>query len=75
MGVFIVPGPTAFTRVVGPGVLDERLGNENAGVVDERVDAPEPGDTFGDRTLRRLPIGDVAGNEPLIATVTARRAS
>ena len=30
-------------RVIGLGVLGERLGDENAGVVDQRVDAPEPG--------------------------------
>jgi hypothetical protein len=28
-------------RVVGLGVLRERFGDEDAGVVDERVDAPE----------------------------------
>src|SRR5258708_4132695 len=45
----------------GP-LLGERFGDEDAGVVDERVDPPEPGHPFGDRTLGRLPIGDVAGH-------------
>ena len=48
--------------VVGLGVLGEGLGDEDAGVVDERVDAPEPGHALGDRALRRFPIGDVAGH-------------
>jgi hypothetical protein len=47
---------------VGLGVLGERLGDEDAGVVDERVDAPEPGHAFGDRPLGGLAIGDVAGH-------------
>jgi hypothetical protein len=38
------------------------LGNIDAGVVDERVDAPEPGDAFEDRAFCGLPIGDVAGD-------------
>src|SRR3979409_1363053 len=48
--------------VVGFGVLGEGLGDEDAGIVDERVDAPEPGHALGDHTLRRSPIGDVAGH-------------
>ena len=58
-------------RIVGLGVLSERFGDEDAGVVDERVDAPEPGHAFGDRTLGRLPIGDVAGDDHDV--VVARR--
>ena len=42
------------------GVAGEGLGDENAGVVDERVDAPEPRQTFGDRALRRFAARDVA---------------
>jgi len=49
--------------VVGLGVLGEGLGDENTGIVDERVDAPEPRHTFGDRALRRLPVGNVAGDD------------
>jgi hypothetical protein len=56
-------------RVVGLGVLSERFGDEDAGVVDERVDAPELGYAFGDRTLGRLPIGDVAGNDQDVVVV------
>src|SRR4029077_1231785 len=37
-------------------------GDEYAGVVDERIDAPEPGQALGDRTLGRLSLGDVAGH-------------
>src|SRR3981189_3803310 len=48
--------------VVGFDVLGEGLGDEDAGIVDERVDAPEPGHALGDHTLRRSPIGDVAGH-------------
>src|SRR6266478_467231 len=57
--------------VVGLGVLGERFGDEDAGVVDERVDAPEPCHAFGDRTRGRLPIGDVAGDDKNV--VVARR--
>ena len=39
--------------VVGLGVRGERFGDEDAGVVDERVDAPEPCHAFGDRTRGR----------------------
>ena len=49
--------------VVGLGVLGEGLGDEDAGVVDECVDAPESLYGFGDRTLRRLPFGNVAGDD------------
>src|SRR6516162_7794917 len=49
-------------RVVGRGVLGERLGDEDAGVIDKRVDAPEPGHSFGYRTLGGVRIGDVAGH-------------
>ena len=44
------------------GVPGERLGDEDAGVVDERVDAPEPRHGFKDHAFGRLPIGDVAGD-------------
>ena len=58
-------------RVVSPGVLSERFADKDAGIVDERVDAPEPGHTFRDCTLGRLPIGDVAGDDQ--NAVIARR--
>ena len=56
-------------RVVGLGVLGEGLGDEDAGVVDERVDAPEPRHALGNRALGRLPIGDVAGNRDDVVIV------
>jgi hypothetical protein len=49
-------------RVVGLAVLREGFRDEDAGVVDERVDAPEPRYAFGDRTLGRPPVSDVARN-------------
>jgi hypothetical protein len=54
-------------RVVGLGVLSERFGDKDAGFGDERVDAPEPGDTFVDRPLGRLPIDE----SPETATISA----
>jgi hypothetical protein len=50
------------SRVISLGISSERLGDEHASVVDERIDAPEPGHAFGDRTLGRLPVGNVAGH-------------
>lgn len=47
--------------VVVLGVLGKWLGDEDASVVDERVDAPEAGHAFGDRTLGGFSISDVAG--------------
>jgi hypothetical protein len=35
--------------------------DEDAGVVDQRVDAAEPGQTFGDCTLCGLRVADIAG--------------
>src|SRR5580704_14226195 len=62
-------------HVVGLDVLGERFGDEDAGVVDERVDPPEPGHPFKDRTLGRLPIGDIAGHrEDLIIVRRSDRA-
>ena len=49
-------------REVGLGVLGERLGDEDAGVVDQRIDAAEPGHGFGDHALGGLRVGDVAGD-------------
>ena len=42
---------------VGSGYTSrwERLGDEDAGVVDQRVDAPETGHTFGNRPHCRVP--------------------
>ena len=50
------------SRVISFGILSERLGDEYASVVDERIDAPEPGQTLGNCTLGRLPVGNVAGH-------------
>ena len=56
-------------RVVSLGVLGERLPDEDAGVVDERVDAPEPRHAFGNRALGCLSVGDVAGDRDDIVIV------
>ena len=48
--------------VIGLAVLREGLRDEDAGVVDESVDTPEPRHAFGDRTLGRPPVSDVARN-------------
>jgi hypothetical protein len=48
--------------IISLGILSERLGDEYASIVDERIDAPEPGQAFGNRTLGRLPVGNVAGH-------------
>ena len=55
--------------VVGLRVFGERLGDEDAGVVDERVDAPEPRHAFGDRALGRPSIGDVAADDQDIGVI------
>jgi hypothetical protein len=49
------------SREVGVGVLDERLGNEDAGVVDQGVDATEAIDRRAHDALGGLPVGHVAG--------------
>src|SRR5215510_14215148 len=48
--------------IVGLGILSEGLGDEYAGVVDKRIYAPKPGQAFGDRTLGRFTVGNVAGH-------------
>jgi hypothetical protein len=53
---------TQHSGVISLGILSERLGDEYAGVVDERIDAPEPGQAFGNHTLGRVPVGNVAGH-------------
>jgi hypothetical protein len=58
-------------RVVCLGVLGERFADKDAGVVDQRVDAPEPGHAFRDSTLGRFSIGDIAGDDQNV--VIARR--
>src|SRR5216683_174491 len=50
------------SRVISFGILSERLGDEYASVVYEGIDAPEPGQALGNRTLGRLPVGNVAGH-------------
>ena len=47
-------------RVVIERVLRERLADVDAGVVDQRVDPPEPVASLVDRALCRCLIGDVA---------------
>jgi len=47
-------------RVIGIAVLREVLRDEDACVIDEGVDTPEPRHAFGDRTLGRPPFSDVA---------------
>src|SRR5882724_1302799 len=61
---------THYRFIIVLGILSERLGDEYAGVVDKRIDAPEPGQTFGNRTLGRLPVSDVAGHGQDLAIVT-----
>ena len=51
-----------YRRVVGFAVLREGLRDEDAGIVDESVDMPEPRHAFGDRTLGRPSVSDVARN-------------
>src|SRR5579883_3265414 len=48
--------------VVSLGVLGERLGNEDASVVDERVDTPESGHAFRNSTLGGFSLSDVTGD-------------
>jgi hypothetical protein len=49
-------------RVVFRGIAGEGLGDEDAGVVDQRVDAAKTGDGFGNHPLRSSRIGDVASH-------------
>src|SRR5216684_1015807 len=55
-------GTWEFACSIRLGILSERLGDEYASVVDERIDAPEPRQALGNRTLGRLPVGNVAGH-------------
>ena len=48
--------------IVFGGVVGERLGDEDAGVVDQRVDAAEARDRLRDDALGGRRIGDVAGD-------------
>jgi len=54
-------------------VLRERLADVDAGVVDQRVDPPEPIASLIDRSSRGLRIGDVAGDRDVIALVSIGR--
>ena len=47
---------------VGLGVLCERLGDEHAGVIDQRVDPAKPLDRVADDPVGDRRVGDVAGN-------------
>jgi hypothetical protein len=47
---------------IGLAILGERFGDEDAGVVDQRVDTAEPGQAVGDHPLGGPGIGDVAGH-------------
>jgi len=58
--------------VVGMGEFDERLGDEDAGVVDQRVDAPKERQRLADDALGGRRVGDVAGDGENVR-VTARR--
>jgi hypothetical protein len=55
--------------VVGLRVFREGLGDEDAGIIDKRVDAPEPRQTLGDRLMRRLSVGDVARDNENVGVV------
>src|SRR5262249_47491119 len=48
--------------VVGLGVFSERLGDKDAGVVDQRIDPAELLDRAADHPFRDGRIGDVAGD-------------
>ena len=58
-------------RIVLGGVLRERLCDEDAGIVDQRVDTAKAGDGLRNHALGRLPVGDVAGNGEHV--IVARR--
>ena len=47
---------------VGLGVIGERLGDEDPGVVDQRIDTAELLDRTADHPVRDRRIGDVAGD-------------
>ena len=49
-------------REILGGIVGERLGDEDAGIVDQRVDAAETLERLRYDLLRRRRIGDVAGN-------------
>src|SRR4028119_1528104 len=51
---------TQIRLVVIVGVLGKWLGDEDASIVDERVNAPKSGHTFDDRTLSSFSMGNVA---------------
>ena len=46
--------------VVGASVLGEWLGDENAGIVDKGIDAPESTHRLRDDTFGRIPLADIA---------------
>jgi hypothetical protein len=50
-------------RIVGLRLLDEGLGDKDAGVVDKRIDPSEPGYAFRDRAFGGFPLGDVTRND------------
>jgi hypothetical protein len=50
---------TKDSRIVSLGVFGEGLGDEDAGVIDERVDPSEPRHTHGNRIFGRFPVSDV----------------
>lgn len=55
--------------VVGVAVLGEGLGDEDARVVDERIDTAESGHAFGNHPFGRLRIGDIVADDQDIAVV------
>src|SRR6516225_3295885 len=51
-----------YVGVVFVRIFGERLSDENAGIVDERVDAAEAPEGLRHDAFRSLGVGDVAGN-------------
>jgi hypothetical protein len=58
--------------VVAERVVRERFADVDAGVVDERVDPPEPSDGLLDRTLCGFGVCDVAGDRDVVVPVYTR---
>jgi hypothetical protein len=61
--------------VVGFGVLSEWLGEKEAGVVDERVNALEPPDGFSHHSLGCLPVCHVPGHDKDVGIARVPRGS
>jgi len=54
---------------IGLAIFGERFGDEDAGVVDQRVDTAESGQAVGNHALGGSGIGDVAGHRQDVVVV------